>query len=458
MLTRIEIDGFKTFDSFELDLPPFLVILGANAVGKSNLFDAIRLLSNLAQGSVASAFAQNRGDPLELFRRRTDGTPVERMRFAVEVLLPVRISDSWGEPRDLSQTRIRYEIVLRRIRTEIGIEKVVIDTERAVAIRKADDEPFLSLLSEIGGSAAVQRIRRSGRKNPYLETEDGVININQDLRQGRKRPIKGEYSASVLSSISDNDFPHLYALQQELISIRFLELDAAAMRPNLPMSGPVDVLQPSGRNLAAVLFRLKSETATPQSPGGVLVDIGVRLSRLIPGIARVDVEEDRSAGEYKLTLESKHDSVMTSRVASEGTLRVLALLTLLQDAKSRGTVCFEEPENGLHPDRLTLLVRMLKDVIRDSLKNDDPEAPLLQIICNSHSPVVLGALGADRDLFGVFFDSFHARGTEGMTVRTRARRISNNLRHLVVREENAPPPITESEVRRYLGSSVEAAE
>jgi predicted ATP-dependent endonuclease of OLD family len=44
MLTRIEIDGFKTFRDFALDVPPFLVVLGRNASGKSNLFDAIQFL------------------------------------------------------------------------------------------------------------------------------------------------------------------------------------------------------------------------------------------------------------------------------------------------------------------------------------------------------------------------------------------------------------------------------
>lgn len=40
MLTRIEIDGFKTFQDFAIDLLPFTVVLGSNAAGKSNLFDA----------------------------------------------------------------------------------------------------------------------------------------------------------------------------------------------------------------------------------------------------------------------------------------------------------------------------------------------------------------------------------------------------------------------------------
>ena len=40
MLTRIEIDGFKTFEGFRLDLEPLTAVVGPNASGKFNLFDA----------------------------------------------------------------------------------------------------------------------------------------------------------------------------------------------------------------------------------------------------------------------------------------------------------------------------------------------------------------------------------------------------------------------------------
>jgi AAA15 family ATPase/GTPase len=47
MITRIELDGFKTFKDFEVELGLFEVIVGANGSGKSNVFDALRLLSAL---------------------------------------------------------------------------------------------------------------------------------------------------------------------------------------------------------------------------------------------------------------------------------------------------------------------------------------------------------------------------------------------------------------------------
>ena len=91
MLTRIEIDGFKTFEDFKLDVTPFMVVLGPNAAGKSNLFDVVQLLSRLASTDLRTAFTGLRGEPWELFRRDAKGEPGKRMRLAVEVLVAERL-------------------------------------------------------------------------------------------------------------------------------------------------------------------------------------------------------------------------------------------------------------------------------------------------------------------------------------------------------------------------------
>ena len=69
MITRIEIDGFKTFENFGLDLHPFTAIVGPNASGKSNLFDAINFVSRLAQTDIRDAMRDVRGRPVELSRQ-----------------------------------------------------------------------------------------------------------------------------------------------------------------------------------------------------------------------------------------------------------------------------------------------------------------------------------------------------------------------------------------------------
>src|SRR5579859_7173299 len=67
MITQIEIDGFKTFKDFKVELAPFQVIVGPNGSGKSNLFDALQLLSKLAEFDLTTAFQALRGSPDEQF-------------------------------------------------------------------------------------------------------------------------------------------------------------------------------------------------------------------------------------------------------------------------------------------------------------------------------------------------------------------------------------------------------
>jgi len=56
MITKIEIHGFKSFHNFEMVFTPLTIVAGANASGKSNLFDALKLLSRLAETDLKTAF------------------------------------------------------------------------------------------------------------------------------------------------------------------------------------------------------------------------------------------------------------------------------------------------------------------------------------------------------------------------------------------------------------------
>jgi predicted ATPase len=77
MITRLEIDGFKTFRDFQIELAPFQVIVGPNGAGKSNLFDAIQLFAHLADDDLRTAFQELRGRAGEMFAL-TPGWPFGR--------------------------------------------------------------------------------------------------------------------------------------------------------------------------------------------------------------------------------------------------------------------------------------------------------------------------------------------------------------------------------------------
>lgn len=388
MLTRIEIDGFKTFEQFSLDLGPFVVILGANASGKSNLFDAIQLLSNLATKDLREATQGLRGEVHELFRTETDGVTASTMRFAVEVLVEPLVKDPWGSQVELTHSRMRYEVTIERRQDRRGIERLVISHEKASPILGKNDRWKTS-------TEFRDAFLRYARRSPWLTTtqSDGktIFEIHQDGKAGRTRPAEAA-EATVLSSITTSEFPHLFALREELRSWRFLQLDPAFLRRPSPITAP-ELLQPDGSNLAAVLARVKMETKDENRPKGILADIAAELATIIPGVTDLDIVFDQHIREYRIDVATRDGNPFTSRVLSDGTLRVLALLAMLYDPKHRGLVCFEEPENGIHPARLRTLIQRLRELVTDPLSRElDKDEPLIQLVMNSHSPVVLSAL------------------------------------------------------------------
>src|SRR6266404_195617 len=111
MLTRLEINGFKSFHNFAINLRPFQVFIGPNGVGKTNLFDAIVLLAHLAgDNTLADAFRQSRGEIAELFTYFPDGTRAKLMSFAVEMLIPRGVTLEAGKALEVSSNRLRYEL------------------------------------------------------------------------------------------------------------------------------------------------------------------------------------------------------------------------------------------------------------------------------------------------------------------------------------------------------------
>lgn len=405
MLTRLEIDGFKTFEQLDISFSPFTVVLGSNAAGKSNLFDAIGLLSNLATRDVVEALKDMRGEPLELFRQTPKGGRVKQIVLAAEVLVDPMVRDPWGSEVKLTHTRMRYEVTLERREIKSGLERIQVARESVYPIMRKDDWWADAQVPAKPAQAATRAFRdaylRYSRQKPWLTTErlDGGLSfsIHQDGKQGRNRPASAA-EATVLYSITNAEFPHLFALREEMRNWRMLQLDPALLRKPVPVTAS-DVLDVDGANLAAVLARLKVETATPERPGGVLSDIAAELNSLIPGVIRLDAGLHDASREYRIELTMRDGLPYTSRVISDGTLRVLALLTLLNDPQHRGLICFEEPENGVHPGRVRQLVRRLHDMVSapSAFQGEGMVPPLSQLLLNSHSPVVLSALLADGD-------------------------------------------------------------
>jgi len=428
------------------------VILGPNASGKSNLFDAIQLLSRLASHDLRMALQDLRGEPLELFRRRPDGEPGTRMSLAVEVLLDHELRDPWGAEVSIKHSRVRYEVEIERRKDGRGTERLFVVKEQALPMIARSDT------WTPGGRKPSSKFKASymryQRQSPFLATEEGAdgkrsFEIHQDGKAGRTRSAEAA-EATVLSSITSAEFQHLYALREELRSWRFLQLDPAALHRPSPFNAP-DELLPDGSHLAAVLHRIKGETATQPQPAGAIADIAADLAALIPGVVSLSVDEDKKTREYRVDITMRDGPPFSSRVVSDGTLRILALLTVLHDPKRRGLICFEEPENGVHPLRLTSMVRCLKELVSDPTGTDtdtDESEPLFQMIMNSHSPVVLSCLANGEKVYADMVSAVTAQ-PRTVAAKTRVRPIRDQDRFEFSKDTDS---VSVFEVNRYLST------
>lgn len=386
MITYIRINGFKSFHNFEMEFTPLTIIAGTNASGKSNLFDALKLLSTLAEtDNIKKAFTkEQRGEFIELFTQYDEAKYADEMSFAVEMLVNNKVKDAWGNSEKLKYTRLRYELVIRRFINDSGLDDVGVKYESLVNLKHQDDK-WIKIIPKEYLEWWRPKVVSGKRGIPYMQTveENGIptVEVPQDGKTGNKRrfPMLNA-SRTVLSSFDTIDFPHVLAAKEEMKNWRFLQLNPEDLRMPTNKSTGDDRISESGENLAAALNRISSNNSY------VLTEISRKLHSFIPNFIEVKVLDDKENKQYIIKLLDKDRKEYTSRVLSEGTLRVLALCILEHDDSHTGLLCFEEPENGIHPLRIRTMSALLKDLTTDF---SDESLPLRQVIVNTHSPILV---------------------------------------------------------------------
>ncbi|CCI14895.1 Genome sequencing data, contig C326 [Microcystis aeruginosa PCC 9807] len=454
MITYIKIHGFKSFHNFEMVFTPLTVVAGVNASGKSNLFDALQLLARLAEVDLKTAFSEQRGHPSELFTQYDEDDYATEMEFIVEMLVNRKVKDNWGGEVDLKYTRLRYQLKIKRESNISGFENLYIVDERLENLKHNEDNWVKNYIPKT--VLETWRPKVTGRRAiPYIQTEDisgiATIVVHQDGQQGNKKvfPAKNA-SQTVLSSINTIDFQHILAAKQEMLSWKFMQLNPEDLRePTRQDIGIRDTITASGKNLAAALFRIK------QDDEYTLTAISRDLNNLLPNLTKVNVYDDKANRQFIIKVKSDDGREFSSRVLSEGTLRLLTLCVLQYDRQHTGLLCFEEPENGIHPFRIEAMARLLKELTVDF---EDTEMPLRQVIVNTHSPVLVSQLinWQDDENVSIWFSQLTTiiSTIEGKRIKMKSSNfhpvIKENKKQLTLFYSENEAKLTLSEVVEYL--------
>jgi predicted ATPase len=455
MLTRLKISGFKNLIDVDLSFGPFTCVAGGNAVGKSNLFDAIMLLSALADRPLIEAAMGVRDeggratDIRSLFHLSPSGFS-ESMRLEAEMIVAPSGYDDLGQAAKASITFLRYAIELAY--KPSGLDNlrpgILLTHETLEHINLGDAHKHLPFEHS-------QRWRKSvisGRRtSPFISTVEGpegvTIRLHQEGSGGRTRSVLAHsLPRTVLSTVNAAESPSAVLARREMQSWRLLQLEPSALRAPDSFTAPTHVAS-DGSHLPATLYSLARQQRDPDDPANdvnLFAKVSNRLSELVEDIRQVGVDRDDARELLTLHVTAKDGTYHPARSLSDGTLRFLALAVLEADPGARGVLCFEEPENGIHPERIVAMIELLRDLAVDTRDEVGENNPLRQVIINTHSPTVVAEVPDDSLLLAERV----VQNQDGRWVGTVVfRHLAKTWREKV---ENAPQPIQRGKILAFL--------
>lgn len=366
MIKKIQIKNYKSLKDVEVTLSNLKVIFGANAVGKSNLFDALNLLSRLVtQKNLKEAFAEHRGMPIEAVHY-SKGTMAELQKtHIISFVVEVELSDTVVQKvetqiRELSQDmdseiQTKNQITARLLRYEIDLQMELNYGQMGVVNER------LTSLAQEGSKTHPQ---------PFLEKIENQLHLR---REGQSRPTVHQMGLDhtiVSTALYPPHYPHITAFREEMSHCHCYYFEPRELMRAGNSIAQVTHLDSRGGDLAAFYHTLSHQNP-PQFQA-----LKLAAKQLLPRLTELEIERTNKAELFLRIWEE--EACFSNRLISEGSLRVLGLLAALSPTSGATTLCYEEPENGVHPRRLRHLSELIKNVASTNR----------QILINTHSPIL----------------------------------------------------------------------
>jgi predicted ATPase len=423
MLTRLKASGFKNLIDIDVYFGPFTCIAGANGVGKSNLFDVIEFLSALADHTLVEAASSVRGeggrtsDIRSLFHRIGNDYAAE-ISLEAEMIVPYSGLDDLGQEAKASITFLRYALILAyrsddSLRSSGSLE---IRKEELKHINLEDAKAHLPFPHARSWRQSAVRGRRT---SPFISTdkegEQTVIKLHQDGRSGK--PLvrsAANLPRTVLSATNAAESPTALLARREMQSWKLLQLEPSSLRKSDDFKAPTS-LGVDGSHLPATMVHLAQSSTQgtvrngSHDVGQVYARVANRLADLIDDVYDVTIDQDQKRELLTVIVTDRHKTPHPARALSDGTLRFMALAVIELDPNARGLLCLEEPENGIHPERIPAMLSLLQDIAFDATEVLETDNPLRQVIINTHSPAVVAQVPEDSLLIAESRESIQGR-------------------------------------------------
>ena len=414
MIFRLRVKGFKNLRDTEIYFGPFTCIAGPNGIGKSDLFDAIRFLSCLANKDntlVEAAFQirdeknkkKSAADIRNLFYH--DGKEYsEKIEFSIDIIVPETGIDHLGQEAKATTTILQYNLIIGyRNGSSISQSPLFIIKEELRPLKKTD---LKLILKRVGVSNEwIESALLGKRQNatPFISTDeqDGVIIIRADQVQGNKKTLKLDtLPRTVLSTANAVENPTMLLAKKEFENWKILQLEPSVLRsPDDLVFAEIPQLTSNGEHLPATIFRMIND---PNIKSDITSQLANKLSELLDDVFKIEIDKDEKRDILSLIIQNKRGTSIPAKSLSDGTLRFIALAVIELDPLMQGLLCMEEPENGIHPERIPVIINLLENIAFDFKHVINQNNPLRQVIVNTHSPMVVAEVPDDSLLFADF--------------------------------------------------------
>jgi len=376
MIRRIQALNYRCLRYVDVSLDRFHVLIGPNASGKSTLFDAIAFLGDLVRDGLERAVGSRTAN----FQDLVWGRPERDMGFELAIELEVPEELRKRLPAEKNFGVFRYEVGISedergmRIASERGLLMPARRRQQSVqrTLFPAPPAPPSTIL--VGGG-------RRGKRTILSKSARGTdaFSVETESRAGKGwvTTIAFGPNRSTLGNLpeSPEKFPMATLVKRKLENgVKPVFLDSVKMRRASPPEYGRNGFATDGSNLPWIIKRLQDEH--PADFEEWLGHVRTVLADL-RGIRVIDRPEDRHA---YLRLRYYTGVDVPSWMASDGTMRLLALTLLAYLPDNREIYLLEEPENGVHP--------LAVDGIRDSLSS----AYDAQVLVATHSPTLLASV------------------------------------------------------------------
>lgn len=346
MITELRLRNWKSFFDATLFIDPITVIIGTNASGKSNIFDALKLLSALASPIDIMDIAKNvRGGAEGIIRR---GEQMCNLTITME--------------GDKSSEQLIYEVALafdEQRNIYIKDESLILATTKKNLVmfeRKELDEMNKSLVSVALYTEGKPRYQNFSAKTSVLSQIEYVNCV---------RRIKD----STLTVVNN------------LRKIRLSNPIPERMRDFAPLS---KTIAEDASDLAGYLANLDEELKS-----GTYEAI-LKYLKPLPDRDIKSIRADKIPMTDKAMLfcteewTAGHTQEQSALGMSDGTLRFAGIIAMLITAEDKALILLEELDKGVHPSRAKDLVKMLKEIGKQKK---------LDIICTTHNATFVDELG-----------------------------------------------------------------